>query len=113
MANQPRRSPIRRQANDYSSRKLWLTMRIATELRVKALVRRCRVGGASAFVMRRGDSERGALYVKVSTLDGRALVFGPPPASFEVVADEEQLAAARGRLAFQELLAQQRKLTML
>jgi len=68
-------------------------MRIATELRVKALVRRCRVGGASAFVMRRGDSERGALYVKVSTLDGRALVFGPPPASFEVVADEEQLAA--------------------
>lgn len=65
-------------------------MRIATELRVKALLRRCSAGGASAFVMRRGDAERGALYVKVATLDGRALLFGPPPASFDVVADEAQ-----------------------
>ncbi len=67
-------------------------MRIATELRVKALLRRCGAGGASGFVMRRGDAERGALYVKVATLDGRARLFGPPPASFDVIADDGQMA---------------------
>jgi hypothetical protein len=67
-------------------------MRIATELRVKALLRRCSAGGASAFVMRRGDGERGALFVKVATLDGRARLFGPRPASFDVVTEDEALS---------------------
>ena len=68
-------------------------MRIATELRVKALLRRCAVGGAAGFVMRRGDAERGALFVKVATLDGRAKLFGPPPASFDQAVPDSELAA--------------------
>lgn len=58
-------------------------MRIATELQVMALIRRAGAGGAAAFVVRRGDAERGALYVKVATLDKRALLFGPEPASLD------------------------------
>lgn len=57
-----------------------------------ALVRRAGAGGAAAYVVRRGDSERGALYVKVATLDGRARLFGPEPASFERAAEEGALA---------------------
>ena len=58
-----------------------------------ALVRRCAAGGASAFVMRRGDAERGALFVKIATLDGRAKLFGPPLASFDAAATDGALAA--------------------
>ena len=63
-------------------------MRIATELRVKALIRRAGAGGASAYVVRRGDPERGALYVKIATLDGRARVLGPAPPSFDAPTEE-------------------------
>lgn len=58
-------------------------MRISTELEAAAILRRCSAAGAAGFVMRRGDGERGALYVKVATLDGRATLFGPAPASFD------------------------------
>jgi hypothetical protein len=68
-------------------------MRIATELRVMALVRRCSAGGAAAFVMRRGDAERGALFIKVATLDGRAKLFGPAPASFDDAGGERPTTA--------------------
>lgn len=67
-------------------------MRIATELRVQALVRRVSAGGASAYIVRRGDAERGALFVKVATLDGRATLWGPAPASLDDSGDERPLA---------------------
>ena len=67
-------------------------MRIATEVRVKALLRRCGAGGASAFVVRRGDGERGALFVKIATLDGRARLLGPAPASFDAAGEDGALA---------------------
>lgn len=58
-------------------------MRIATDLRAASILRRCAASGAAGYVVRRGDGERGALFVKISTLDGRATLFGPAPASFE------------------------------
>lgn len=58
-------------------------MRVSTELRVASILRRCFASGAAGYVVRRGDAERGALFVKVATLDGRATLFGPAPASFE------------------------------
>ena len=67
-------------------------MPIATELRVKALLRRCSTGGAAAFIVRRGDAERGALFVKIATLDGRARLLGPAPASLEARDGERPLA---------------------
>lgn len=66
-------------------------MRIATQLRVQALLRRCSGAGAAGFVVRRGDPERGALFVKVATLDGRARLHGPRAASLEATVDDGAL----------------------
>lgn len=68
-------------------------MRIATEMVVRALLRRCGAGGAPAFIMRRGDAERGALFVKVAMLDGRAKLFGPAPAGLSAGSDDRPLSA--------------------
>lgn len=41
---------------------------------VKALIRRAEVAGASAFVVRRGAEEAGAVMLKISRLDGTCFV---------------------------------------
>ncbi|MAK62791.1 MAG: hypothetical protein CMK09_17620 [Ponticaulis sp.] len=53
--------------------------RLPTSLWVDALVRRVSLGGASAFVVSRGDRERGDVVVKVNSLDGRAALLVPSP----------------------------------
>ncbi len=53
--------------------------RLPTWLWVDALVRRAGVAGASAFVVQRGDAERGTVLVKVARLDGTARVYAPRP----------------------------------
>lgn len=58
-----------------------------------AIVRRAAIGGAAAYVVRRGDSERGALYLKVATLDGKARLWGPAPASLDAATAEGDLSA--------------------
>ncbi len=55
-------------------------MRLKSELWVKAYLRRCALAGAAALLERRGDADAGAIYIKVSRLDGRADLFGPAPA---------------------------------
>ena len=42
-----------------------------------ALVRRAQIGGAFATVARRGDSDAGAVLVKVATMNGRAKLYAP------------------------------------
>jgi hypothetical protein len=44
---------------------------------VAALVRRAQVGGAAAYVVRRGDPDAGVVMVKVSRLDRTADVYLP------------------------------------
>ena len=51
--------------------------RLPTGFWVGALVRRVQLGGASAFILQRGDTERGDVLVKVATLDGGARAFVP------------------------------------
>ncbi len=55
-------------------------MRLRTEFWVKAYVRRCAIEGASAVVVRHGDDDAGAIFIKVNRLDGTCFVFGPAPA---------------------------------
>lgn len=55
-------------------------MRLKTEIWVMAYVRRCFGEGAHAFILRRGNAEAGAIYIKVNRLDGQAAVYGPAPA---------------------------------
>lgn len=55
-------------------------MRVKSEIWVKAYIRRCFGEDAPAHVVRRGDSEAGAIFIKVNLLDGRVLLCGPAPA---------------------------------
>ncbi|MEM0985912.1 MAG: DUF1491 family protein [Pseudomonadota bacterium] len=51
--------------------------RLPTHLIVSALVRRANLVGVSAFILQKGDAERGDLLVKVARLDGTALALRP------------------------------------
>lgn len=51
--------------------------RLKTGFWAAALVRRAEVGGASAFIVRKGDADLGAALVKVATLDRRARLYAP------------------------------------
>lgn len=51
--------------------------RLSASLWAAALVRRANVGGAAAFVVQKGDAERGDVLVKLATLDGMARLFSP------------------------------------
>lgn len=59
-------------------------MRLKADIWVKAYLRRCHVEGADAVLVRRGDVDAGAIYIKVSRLDGTATLFGPAPASLDL-----------------------------
>lgn len=65
-------------------------MRLKSELWVKAYIRRCRLEGADALLVRRGDADAGAIYIKVSRLDGTALLFGPAPSGLDVAREERR-----------------------
>jgi hypothetical protein len=56
-------------------------MRLKSGLWVAAYIRRCNVEGVFAAVRRRGADEAGAIFIKVSRLDGTADVYGPAPQS--------------------------------
>jgi hypothetical protein len=58
-------------------------MRLRTEFWIKAYIRRCAVEGAAAVVVRHGDDDAGAIFIKVDRLDGTCLVFGPAPAGLD------------------------------
>lgn len=52
-------------------------MELKTGIWASALIRRAEVGGAFATVARKGDSDAGAVLVKVATRDGRARLYAP------------------------------------
>jgi hypothetical protein len=56
-------------------------MRLKSEIWVKAYVRRCSGSGRPAFIVRHGDDDAGAIYIRINRLDGTSLLFGPAPAS--------------------------------
>lgn len=58
-------------------------MRLKTEIWAKAYLRSCAAAGVSAVVVRHGDDDAGAIFVKVNRLDGTARLFGPAPAGFD------------------------------
>jgi hypothetical protein len=44
--------------------------KLKAAIQIKAIIRRAEVAGAQAFVVRRGSEEAGALFLKLSRLDG-------------------------------------------
>jgi hypothetical protein len=58
-----------------------LPMRLKSDLWVAAYLRRCQVRGAFVALRRRGAAEAGAVFIKISRLDGTADLYGPAPQS--------------------------------
>lgn len=54
-------------------------MRLKSSIFVSALLRRAQVEGAFGVVVRRGAEEAGAVFVKVTPMDGTAALYGPAP----------------------------------
>jgi hypothetical protein len=54
-------------------------MRLKSSIWVAAYLRRCEVEGVFGAVRRRGAEEAGAVFVKVSQLDGNAILYVPAP----------------------------------
>ena len=55
-------------------------MRLRAEFWVKGYIRRCIGEGSSAVVVRHGDDDAGAIFIKINRLDGTCLLFAPAPA---------------------------------
>ena len=66
-------------------------MRLKSAIWVAAWLRRVQGEGAFAAVRKRGAEEAGAIFIKLSRLDGTAELFGPAPQS----AFEEERPSAR------------------
>src|SRR5262249_46923870 len=54
-------------------------MRLKSGIWVAAYLRRCQSAGIFGAVRRRGAEEAGAVFVKVATLDGNAMLYMPAP----------------------------------
>jgi hypothetical protein len=64
-------------------------MRLKTNIWVAAYLRRCQGEGVFGAVRRRGAEEAGAVFVKVATMDGSAMLYAPAP---QTVYDEDRPA---------------------
>lgn len=70
-------------------------MRLKSALWVAAYLRRCHVEGVFAAVRRRGAEESGAIFVRISRLDGTSELFGPAPQSaFDATPGMDRLFSA-------------------
>jgi len=58
-------------------------MRLKTEIWVKAYLRQCASNFAPAVVVRRGQRDAGAIYIKINRLDGTVALYGPAPPDFD------------------------------
>ena len=56
-------------------------MRLKSGIWVAAYLRRCNTEGVFAAVRRRGADEAGAIFLKISRLDGTGTLYGPAPQS--------------------------------
>jgi hypothetical protein len=85
-------------------------VRIASDIWVKAYLRRCTQAGAGCVLERRGDGARGAIYIKVIGRDGRVALFSPAPAGLTRANDERRWqppAAARSEPEIDAMLARE------
>lgn len=65
-------------------------MRLKSEIWVKAYIRRCAGAGLSAVVVRHGDNDAGAIFIRVNRLDGTSVLFGPSPAGLSGAEEERR-----------------------
>lgn len=57
-------------------------MRLKSEIWVKAYIRLCEISGSPAVIVRHGDDDAGAIFIRINRLDGTSDLYGPAPAGF-------------------------------
>jgi hypothetical protein len=72
-------------------------MRVKSHIWVSAYLRRLNSAFASAVLIRRGDADAGAIYIKVATLDGSCQVFAPLSAELAEMMPSDSLILDEGR----------------
>lgn len=77
-------------------------MRLKAEIWIKAYLRGCSAAGVPAVVVRHGDDDAGAIFIKVNRLDGTARLFGPAPAGLASGTLDRQWTAHLDRPATSE-----------
>lgn len=68
-------------------------MRLKTGIWIRAYIRICAGANCPAYVVRHGDDDAGAPYIKINHLDGTASLYGPAPAGFDEVVEGQRFAA--------------------
>jgi len=68
-------------------------MRLKAGIWIKAYLRRLAGEGIMAVVVRHGDDDAGAIFVRVSRLDGTSHLFGPAPAGLDEAQTERPMMA--------------------
>ncbi len=66
------------------------TVRLRAEIWVKAYLRSCENGGASVFVVRHGDDDAGAVFIKVRGGGSHTRLYGPAPAGLDDMSTERR-----------------------
>jgi len=57
-------------------------MRVKSEIWVHSYLRVLSGQGLPGYVVRRGDADAGAIFIRLNRLDGTSVVFGPAPAGY-------------------------------
>lgn len=68
-------------------------MRLKSQLWIQAYIRACANENCPAMVVRHGDNDAGAPFIKINHLDGTASLYGPAPAGFSEVANDQRFVA--------------------
>ena len=77
-------------------------MRLQSHIWVSAYLRRVQQEGASALLVRRGEASAGAIYIKISHLDGTAQLFCPALLLDESARNERAWASEFGNEPIEE-----------
>jgi hypothetical protein len=72
-------------------------MRVKSHIWVSAYLRRLNASFVPAALIRRGDADAGAIYIKVAALDGTCQVFAPLSAEFAKSVSNGQILLEDGR----------------
>jgi len=63
-------------------------MRIKAKIWTMAYIRCCSSEGVPAVIVRRGQDDGGAIFIKINSLDGDIALYGPAPASLGASRDD-------------------------
>ncbi|MGA7328860.1 MAG: DUF1491 family protein [Rhodomicrobium sp.] len=72
-------------------------MRLKSHIWVSAYLRRLNSAFISAALVRRGDADAGAIYIKIARLDGTCQVYAPLSAQFAEMLPSDALILDEGR----------------